>query len=579
MYQAPVQDILFMLRATGGLDGLINDGLFPDLDADLAEAILNEAGRFASEEIAPINSLGDRTGAKLQGNDVILPEEWKKVYSAMQEGGWAGLSAPSEHGGQAMPLAIAMAVQEMWNAASMAFGIGTVLTTGAIEALNAHGADELKAKFLPRMISGEWTGTMNLTEPQAGSDLSTLRTRAEPQGDGSYKIFGQKIFITYGEHQLTENIVHLVLARLPDAPEGTKGISLFLVPKFMVGDDGSLGARNDVYCTGIEHKLGIHASPTCTMSFGENGGAVGYLIGEENKGLRAMFTMMNNARLAVGVQGVAIAERAYQQAFFFAKERKQGKIKGVEGDAAIIHHPDVKRMLLLMQGHTFAARAICLACAHAIDRSHHDKDEAARAIWAERANLLTPIAKAYSTDIGVEVASLGVQVHGGMGYVEETGAAQHLRDARIAPIYEGTNGIQALDLVFRKIGQSEGEAIRTLIADIRQIAQEGEETSYKTISRSVREAADDLEEASLYLMHTLTHEPEIGQAVAVPYLRLVAVTVGGAFLLRAALRPDADARYGAIARFYAAHVMSETASLRRIVEGGAESVLNSRLGE
>src|SRR5215204_1336992 len=449
-FQAPVADITFALKHAAGFADALSEPLYGDLTEDVADAVLAEAGRFASEVLAPLNTVGDRVGATFKDGAVTTPPGWKEAYRAWAEAGWNGLAAPAQWGGQELPHALNAACIEMWNSAAMAFGIGPVLTMGAVDALAAHGTDVLKRDYLHKLVSGEWTGTMQLTEPQAGSDVGALRTRAERAPDGSYRITGQKIFITYGEHDLTDNIIHFVLARLPDAPPGTRGISLFLVPKFLLNADGSPGARNDVRAHSIEHKLGIHASPTCTMVFGDQGGATGFLIGEENRGLACMFTMMNNARLAVGLQGVAIAERATQAALAYARERKQSS-------HAIIDYPDVKRMLLTMRAQTRAARAICYATAVAIDRAHRLQGEDAKAAH-ERASLLTPVAKAFSTDIGVEVASLGVQVHGGMGYVEETGAAQHLRDARIAAIYEGTNGIQALDLVMRKVPLSGGEA-------------------------------------------------------------------------------------------------------------------------
>src|SRR5436853_2061753 len=400
-----------------------------------------------------------------------MPPGWREAYQAWAQAGWNGLAAPAQWGGQELPQAINAACIDMWNAASMAFGLGPVLTMAGVDALVAHGSEALKRAYLGKLVSGEWMGTMQLTEPQAGSDVGALRTRAERAGDGSYRITGQKIFITYGEHDLTDNIVHFVLARLPDAPAGTKGISLFVIPKFLPNANGTLGARNDVRAHSIEHKLGIHGSPTCTMVFGDAGGAKGFLIGEENRGMACMFTMMNQARLAVGLQGVAVAERATQHALAFARERRQGRATGATaaGPSPIIAHPDVKRMLLTMRALTRAARAICYATAGAIDGSHGQGDAAAAADG--RAALLTPIAKAFSTDIGIEVASLGVQVHGGMGFIEETGAAQHLRDARINPIYEGTNGIQAIDLVTRKLPLSGGEAVRGRIAAMRGTLQ------------------------------------------------------------------------------------------------------------
>src|SRR5882757_1495347 len=434
-YRAPVSDIAFTLKHAAGLSGALKDGLYGDLTEDLVDAVLEEAGKYASDVIAPLNAVGDKHGTPLKDGAITMPPGWKEAYTGWAQAGWNGLAGSTEWGGQGLPHALNSACIEMWNSASMAFGIGPVLTMGAIEALNNHGTGALKAKYLEKLTTGEWMGTMQLTEPQAGSDVGALHTRAERAGDGSYRITGSKIFITYGEHDLTDNIIHFVLARLPDAPPGTKGISLFVVPKFLLNKDGSLAARNDVRAHSVEHKMGIHASPTCTMVYGDNGGAVGFLIGEEHRGMAAMFTMMNRARLAVALQGVAIAERATQQAMSCARDRKQS-------GHAIIDYPDVKRMLLTMRSLTGAARAICYATGVALDRSHRAKTEAERKAANERASLLTPIAKAFSTDIGIEVASLGVQVHGGMGFIEETGAAQHFRDARIAAIYEGTNGIQ-----------------------------------------------------------------------------------------------------------------------------------------
>src|SRR6184192_3860693 len=451
-YRAPVADISFALNHAAGFAPALADGLYGDLGDDVVEAVLTEAGKFATDILAPLNVVGDREGARFKDGAVTTAPGWKEAYRAWTQGGWNAVAAPAQWGGQDLPHALNAACLEMWNSAAIAFGLGPVLTMAAIDALVAHGSEELKRVYLPKLVSGEWMGTMQLTEPQAGSDVGASRTRAERAADGSYRITGQKIFITYGEHDLTDNIIHLVLARLPDAPPGTKGLSLFLIPKFLPNADGSLGGRNDARAHSIEHKLGIHASPTCTMVYGDGGGATGFLIGEENRGMTCMFTMMNQARLSVGLQGVAIAERATQQALAYARERKQGRATGARsGSSPIIAHPDVKRMLLTMRALTRAARAICYATAVAIDRAKRAADEAARTAAQERAALLTPVAKAFSTDIGIEVASLGVQVHGGMGYIEETGAAQHYRDGRIAAIYEGTNGIQAIDLVMRKL--------------------------------------------------------------------------------------------------------------------------------
>ena len=433
-YQAPVADIVFSLKHAAGFAAARADGLYDLADEDI-EAVLSEAGRFAAQVIAPLDRGGDRHGVTYADGHVTTAPGFRDAYRAWAAAGWNAVSAPEAWGGQGLPHAINAACLEMWNSASLAFGIAPVLTMAGVNALDKHGTDALKRMFMPKLVSGEWTGTMLLTEPQAGSDLAALRTKAERAGDGTYRLTGQKIFITYGEHDLTDNIVHFVLARLTDAPPGTKGISLFVVPKILVGEDGALASRNDIRATGIEDKLGLHASPACTMALGEEGGAVGYLVGEENRGLACMFTMMNEARLVVGLQGVATAEAATQLAFAYASERRQGRLDGMPAGAsvAIVAHPDVQRMLVTMRSYTEAARAICYATAVAIDRSQRAGSAAARQAAFERASLLTPVAKAFSTDIGVEVASLGIQVHGGMGFIEETGAAQHYRDARIAP--------------------------------------------------------------------------------------------------------------------------------------------------
>ncbi len=584
-FRVPVAEISHTLRHAAGLGDLLERGLFPDLSADLVDAVLEEAGRFASEEIAPLNRIGDQHGTPFENGVVRTPPGWVDVYRRWVEGGWVGLSAPEEHGGQNLPLMLFAATTEMWNSASMAFGIGPVLTSGAIEALEAHGSPFLKKTYLPKLVSGEWSGTMNLTEPQAGSDLALLRTKAERHDDGSYRIRGQKIYITYGEHDLTDNIVHLVLARLPDAPEGTRGISLFLVPKFLPDADGRFSIRNDLRCTGIEHKLGIHASPTCSMAFGEGEGAVGYLVGEENRGLNCMFTMMNNARLAVGLQGVAIAERAYQQALAYARERRQGRAPGApKGDtSAIIEHPDVRRMLLLMKAQTAAARVICYETAYALDLARRASDEGERQAAQERANLLTPVAKAYSTDIGVEVASLGVQVHGGMGFIEETGAAQHLRDARIAPIYEGTNGIQAIDLVTRKLPQSDGGAVAAYVADARAAVDRAAGSDVPGLAEagaSVGRSLDALEAATSWLRETLAVDQAAALAAATPYLRLFGIAAGGAGLLRGAIAAaesgeEQATTHLAVARVFAEGISPEADALSRIVTGGATAMFEA----
>ena len=563
-YRAPVTDIAFALKHAAGLKSAIAEGLYGDLDEETVDSVLEEAGKFATEVIAPLNRIGDTFGTPFKDGKVTTPPGWKEAYTSWAAAGWNGLASPADFGGQELPQAVNAACIEMWNAASMAFGIGPVLTMAAVDALHAYGADDLKQTYLEKLISGEWMGTMQLTEPQAGSDVGALRTKAERAGDGTYKITGSKIFITYGEHDLTDNIIHFVLARLPDAPPGTKGISLFLVPKFM--EDGT---PNDVRAHSVEHKLGIHASPTCTMVFGDNGGAVGYLIGEENKGMLCMFTMMNRARLAVGLQGVAIAERALQQAMAYARDRKQM-------GHAIIDYPDVKRMLLTMRSLTGAARAICYATGVALDRSIRGKDDAARKKANERASLLTPVAKAFSTDIGIEVASLGVQVHGGMGFVEETGAAQHYRDARIAAIYEGTNGIQAIDLVTRKIPLEGGKTVAAYIDELRQTVaavKASNAPAFGETAARLGEAVDSLERATLWLLAQKSSQDAL--AGATPYLRMFGNAAGGCMLADqalAALREGDGAGRTALARFFAENVAVQASGLERSVTEGAQSI-------
>ena len=591
MYRAPVDEIAHTLKHVAGLGAALEAGRLGDLSEDLVDAILTEAGRFATEEVFPLRKIGDEHGALLENAAVTTPPGWKELYRRWIEGGWNALTGPVDYGGQGLPMMLSVAALEMWNAGSMAFAIGPTLTMGAVEALEKHATEDLKATYLEKLVSGEWMGTMNLTEPQAGSDLAALRARAEPVGDGTYRIFGQKIFITYGEHDFTDNIVHLVLARLPDAPAGTRGISLFLVPKFFVNADGSLGDRNDVFCSSIEHKLGIHASPTCTMIYGDGfakgstPGAIGWLIGEENKGLACMFTMMNNARLAVGMQGVAIADAARQMALAYAQERRQGKAASYSGEgmAPIIHHPDVQRNLLTMKALTQVARSISYACAHALDMAHAGEGDDARH-WQERASLITPIAKAFSTDVGVDVASIGVQIHGGMGFIEETGAAALLRDARIAPIYEGTNGIQAIDLVTRKLPLSGGGQVAGYIAelraDIEALRQSNAEGFGMTADRC-EAALGALEEATTFLIEAQAEgRTDEALAGATPYLRLFALAAGGAYLVRGALA-GRDAGRVALARFFAENLIDEAAALRRrVIEGaaslaGAEAALAS----
>ncbi|TWT13784.1 acyl-CoA dehydrogenase [Reyranella sp. CPCC 100927] len=538
-YTAPLADIRFTLREIAGQAAVAGLPGYENATEDMIDAVLEEAGKLSGNALAPLNRIGDQKGVKLENGVVRTPEGFAGVYQQFIDGGWNSLPFDPEYGGQGMPWLLATAVQEMWQSANMGFGLVLLLNQGAIDAIHHHGSAEQKATYLPKMVSGAWTGTMNLTEPQAGSDLAQLRSRAIPQGD-HYLVSGQKIFITYGEHDMAENIVHLVLARTPDAPPGVRGISLFIVPKFLPNADGTPGKRNDVRCVSVEHKLGIHASPTCVMSFGDDGGAIGYRIGEEGRGLSYMFTMMNNARLAVGVQGLAIAERAYQQAVAYAKTRVQSKddTRPDPKPVAIVRHADIRRMLMTMRSQIEAMRGLGYYTAAGIDCALKHADDATRRQAQDRVDLLIPIVKAWFTDLGNEIASLGVQVHGGMGFIEETGAAQHLRDARILPIYEGTNGIQARDLVGRKVAKDGGEAMRGLTAEMRGLATElstvtGDDMA--VLADAVGTAADALDEATAWVAET--GKADLGAALAgsVPFLRLAGTALGGWLLAKGAL--------------------------------------------
>ncbi len=577
-YQAPVNDIMFALKIAADLGPSIESGVYPALDIDTIEAVISEAGKFGGDVLAPLRWIGDRTGSKLADGAVTTAPGFRDAYRQFTDAGWNALPGPEAFGGQGLPEIVASAVCEIWNSSNMGFALCPLLTQGAIHALEVGGSDALKSIYLPNLVAGRWTGTMNLTEPHAGSDLSALRTKAVRDTGGNYRITGTKIFISYGEHDLAENIIHLVLARLSDAPPGTHGISLFLVPKFLVNDDGSLGARNDVVCAGIEHKLGIHASPTCVMKFGENDGAVGYLIGEENHGLATMFVMMNAARLAVGMQGVAVAESATQQAMQFAKDRTQGH--GVSAATAhmspIIEHADVRRMLLSMKSQTQAARMICFATARAHDAANTATDKASRRVALHRTALLTPIAKAYATDVGVDVASLGIQVHGGVGYVEETGAAQHLRDARILPIYEGTNGIQAIDLVTRKLPLDDGNVVNGYLVELAKIAAEVRASNRPDLGRTgdrLAEAIRDLQAATEWMVDAVRNNQPSALAGATPYLRLFSVTAGAAYLAKGAIQSETGASAVSLARFYAENILTQSHGLAEAITTGAESVL------
>ncbi len=573
-YTAPVDDLRFVLNEVVGLDTI---AALPNCESaapDLVDAVLEEAGKFASGVLAPLNRVGDKEGSRLENGVVRTPTGWKEAYSQFTESGWNSLPFEPEYGGQGLPWTVAFAVNEMWQAANLSFGLCPLLTQGAVDLLTEHASAEQKALYLPKMIAGEWNGTMNLTEPQAGSDLAAVRTRAVRADDDTYRITGQKIFITYGEHDLTENIVHLVLARLPDAPPGIKGISLFIVPKFLPKADGTPGERNDLRCASLEHKLGIMASPTAVMAFGDNGGAVGFLVGQENRGIEYMFTMMNNARLGVGIQGVAIAERAYQQARDYAKTRVQSKdlAEPKGAPAAIIRHPDVRRMLLDMRAKTEASRALALYAGTQLDVSRHHEDAAVRAAATARVDILTPIVKAWSTDIGCDVASTGVQIHGGMGFIEETGAAQHYRDARITPIYEGTNGIHANDLTFRKTGRDGGESTRAFIAEMRATVAELESIpgdDMEAIRTNLAAGLDALEQAVTWVVKTQADgDLRAAAAGAANYLKLWGTVAGGWMLAKSAAKalealrqPGANAPFLeaklVTARFYAEQILAQ----------------------
>ncbi len=584
-FATPVRDMRFALDQMAGLPALIRSGAYPELSSDMVDAILAEAAKFCDTVIAPLNRGSDRAPSRLENGVVRTSPGFKEAYRQYVDGGWNSLAFPEEWGGQGLPSTLANALVDALNGASMSFAIGTTLTTGAVKAILHAGTDWQKRTYLPKMVAGAWTGTMNLTEPQSGSDLSGLRTKAEPLGDGRYKISGQKIFITYGDHDMTDNIVHLVLARLPNAPEGTAGISMFIVPKFHVNADGSIGARNDAHCIKLEEKMGLHGSPTTVMVFGERGECYGTLLGEENKGLRNMFVMMNAARLDVGLQGVGVAEAAFQRALAYAQERRQGRAAGVKSGSMIpiYEHADVRRMLYSMKSLVEASRAICYANAVAYDLARHAPDEKQRTKAKALEELLTPISKGWSTDRANDVASLGVQVHGGMGYIEETGAAQHLRDARIAAIYEGTNGIQAMDLVGRKLQGDGGAAINAYIRDVREeamIAKAGKREDLKIIGARLLDAADALKASTGWLIEAAKADQEHVLAGATPYLRQFGNVAGGYYLTRGALaaalaanEKDADKVYLngriAIARYFADNFLTEATGLTSAVTTGA----------
>ena len=592
-YHAPLTDMQFVLRELAAQDPGAPLPGFEDFTPDLVSAVLGEAAKFAQGVLSPLNTVGDRVGARWHEGTVQTAPGWPAAYTQFVDNGWNALSCPQAHGGQGLPRVVSSLVEEMWNGANVAFALCPMLTRGAIEALELRGSEVQKAMYLPKMVSGEWTGSMNLTEPQAGSDLAAVRARAVPQADGSYRVHGQKIFITYGEHDLTDNIVHLVLARTPNAPEGVKGISLFVVPKFLVNADGSLGSRNDVHCVSIEHKLGIHGSPTAVLAFGDNEGAIGWLVGEENRGLETMFIMMNAARYSVGLEGVGLCERATQRAVAYARGRVQGTELGSTSrdKVAIIRHPDVRRMLLQMKSRTEALRAVACVVAAAMDRAAAHPDAAERERQQAFVDLMIPVVKGWSTESAVLVTSLGVQVHGGMGFIEETGAAQHLRDARITPIYEGTTGIQAADLVGRKVARDQGHGIRSVIAQMdgvcRTLGQQ-DDPQLKAISASLDSGIQALEKAVQFVVSAA--DPRTSAAGSVPFLELFAIVAGGWQMARAAgvARRQLDAGEGdaaflraklITARFYADHVLSAASGLAHAVLHGADATLAMEDGQ
>jgi alkylation response protein AidB-like acyl-CoA dehydrogenase len=586
-YAAPLRDMQFVIKDLVGLADITAMPDCAEVTEDLVDAVLGEAAKFASGVLDPLNRPGDRQGARLVDSQVTSTPGFKEAYRQFIAGGWNGLSGEPEYGGQGLPHVVSMPVQEMWNSANMAFCLCPMLTSGVLEALKLKGTPAQKQTYLHKLTAGEWTGTMNLTEPQAGSDLSAVRTRAIPEGD-HYRVHGTKIFITWGEHDMAENIIHLVLARTPDAPEGVKGISLFIVPKFLVNDDGSLGERNDVKCVSIEHKMGINASPTCVLAYGDGKGAVGYLVGEENRGLEYMFIMMNHARLGVGLEGVALAERAYQHARDYAKTRVQGRAIGQRsGDrVTIIQHPDVKRMLLTMKAQTEAMRALAYTASAALDKANHHPDDKERRKNQALVDFLIPIVKGWSTEQGVEIASIGVQIHGGMGFVEETGAAQYLRDARITTIYEGTTGIQAADFVGRKVGFEKGATAFAIIEVMRKLDPRlaaSANDDVRAARENLKRAIDGLAAATHWVVDTFAHNPNAVAAVSVPFLKLWGTVAGGWMMARAALVADAKVGAGGdvnfcrakvvTARFYAEHILPQAGGLVSAVTGGSSSVL------
>ncbi len=585
-YAPPLDDMKFTLKEVADIDSLEDFPSFTDIGLDSLDDLLEEAAKFFSQVISPTNRTGDLQGSSLNPDgSVTTPDGFLEAYSQYVEAGWGAISFDPEYGGGGFPWLVGIAVTEMMTAANMALSLNPMLTQGSIHALSTHGDVDQKLKWLPKLITGEWAGTMNLTEPQAGSDVGALTSKAERQEDGSYLITGQKIYITWGEHDLTDNIIHLVLARTPDAPIGTKGISLFIVPKYLVNDDGSIGEANDVKCISLEHKLGIHASPTCVLQFGDNEGARGYLVGDENSGMRYMFTMMNQARLAVGLEGLAVADRAYQQALEYALERRQGRRSDTpKGESAlIIEHPDVRRMLMTMKAYIEAMRCLIYLNAKAIDIAHNHPEESEREHGEELTDLLTPLSKGWCTDLGNELASLGIQIHGGMGFVEETGAAQHYRDIRIAGIYEGTNGIQAIDLVGRKLSMRNGEVVNELLGEIDDTISDLLDNNLNEIGNSLKQANESLKAASIWLLQNGGGSSDEGLAGATPYLRMFGTTVGGWLMAKSALKAQrllsesSDSKDFLEAKietstFYAQQLLPQVSGLLPAVTSGAHSL-------
>lgn len=586
-YNAPLEDMQFVLNRVVNLEEITNLPGLDGIDTNLTNQILEEAGKFSSNILAPLNHSGDKKGAQIE-NGVVRPVEgFSDAYKQWAEAGWNSSPFSSEYGGQGLPWALTTALWEMWNSANMAFSLCPLLTQAAIDALARHGSEEQKNTYLEKLVSGQWTGTMNLTEPQSGTDLGTIRTTSKREGE-HFRIKGQKIYITWGDHDMTDNIIHLVLARSPDGPVGSRGLSLFIIPKFLINSDGSLGQRNDVRPVSIEHKIGIHASPTCVMSYGENDGAIGYLIGEENRGIEYMFVMMNNARLAVGLQGLAIAERAYQQAVTFAKERIQGKpIQGSLTEVPIIEHPDVRRMLLSMKSQIEAMRGLCYEVSADLDRANRIEDDEARADAQSMLDLMIPIVKAWCTDTGLAITSTNIQVHGGMGFMEETGAGQHYRDARITTIYEGTNGVQAMDLLSRKIARDGGEIVYKFIDNVRQTINDLDinETSHLSLSKHLSASLNSLETAVAWMLKTFPNEPGRAAAGATSLLEMMGLISGGWMLARGVLEAtrqlknnegDKDFLTNKLktAQYFGEAHLSRAPSLLNPITGGGDCVID-----